>query len=73
MIVCLCKVTTDRDVATAVDNGARSVEDIGRVCGAGTGCGACKTAIAELIDQHCPSGGDCGSCERGHMAEHVAA
>ncbi|MGE5181114.1 MAG: bacterioferritin-associated ferredoxin [Acidobacteriota bacterium] len=48
MIVCLCHPTSDRDVDAIIDEGARSVEDIGRRCGAGTGCGSC---VEELRDR----------------------
>jgi bacterioferritin-associated ferredoxin len=48
MIVCACHPTSDRDVDAVIDDGARTVEDIGRRCGAGTGCGAC---IDELRDR----------------------
>ena len=73
MIVCLCKVTTDRDVAAAVADGARTVEDIGRACGAGTGCGTCKPLIAGLIDRYCPTSGEpCSGCDRMEPAEQAA-
>ncbi|MCB9570711.1 MAG: (2Fe-2S)-binding protein [Kofleriaceae bacterium] len=42
MIVCLCHPASDRDVDACIRQGARSVDDIGRMCGAGTGCGACR-------------------------------
>ncbi len=48
MIVCLCHPTSDRDLDAIIDDGARSVEEIGRRCGAGTGCGSC---VAELRDR----------------------
>jgi bacterioferritin-associated ferredoxin len=48
MIVCLCHPTSDRDVDSIIDDGARSVEEIGRRCGAGTGCGTC---VDELRDR----------------------
>jgi bacterioferritin-associated ferredoxin len=47
VIVCLCHPTSDRDVDAIIDEGARTVEDIGRRCGAGTGCGACVGELHE--------------------------
>jgi bacterioferritin-associated ferredoxin len=44
----LCFPTSDRDVDNAIDDGARTVAEIGRRCGAGTGCGAC---VDELRDR----------------------
>jgi bacterioferritin-associated ferredoxin len=63
MIVCACHPASDRDVDAVIDEGARTVEDIGRRCGAGTGCGAC---IDELRDRLAAKGAngcprDCAS------------
>jgi len=44
----LCFPTSDRDVDHAIEEGARTVAEIGRRCGAGTGCGAC---VDELRDR----------------------
>jgi len=56
MIVCLCHPTSDRDVDAIIDEGARTVEDIGRRCGAGTGCGSC---VEELRDRLSAKGAGC--------------
>jgi bacterioferritin-associated ferredoxin len=63
VLVCLCHPTSDRDLDTVIDEGARTVQEIGQRCGAGTGCGAC---VEELRDRllakganHCPR--DCAS------------
>jgi bacterioferritin-associated ferredoxin len=61
MIVCLCHPTSDRDVDTIIDEGARTVEDIGRRCGAGTGCGAC---VGELHERLAAKGACGSSCTR---------
>ncbi len=53
MIVCLCKAVTDRDVARAIDGGARTVDEVTRCTGAGTGCGACREAIGCAVSQAC--------------------
>ncbi len=50
MIVCLCHPTTDRDIDAIIDDGARTVEEISRRCGAGTGCGACLGELRERLD-----------------------
>ena len=49
MIVCHCKVVRDRDIASAIDSGAATVDAIGEMCGAGRGCGACHEYIADMI------------------------
>jgi bacterioferritin-associated ferredoxin len=48
VLVCICHPTSDRDVDAVIDDGARTVQDIGRRCGAGTVCGAC---VEELRDR----------------------
>ncbi|MBV8756925.1 MAG: (2Fe-2S)-binding protein [Deltaproteobacteria bacterium] len=59
MIVCFCHPTSERDVDAIIDDGARTVEDIGRRCGAGTGCGSC---LEELRDRLVAKG--CAGCPR---------
>jgi bacterioferritin-associated ferredoxin len=49
MIVCLCYPASDREIDAVIDDGARSVEDIGRKCGAGTGCGTCVGELRERL------------------------
>jgi bacterioferritin-associated ferredoxin len=48
VLICLCHPTSHRDLDAVIDDGARSVEEIGERCGAGTGCGAC---VDELRDR----------------------
>jgi bacterioferritin-associated ferredoxin len=50
MIVCICKRVTDRQVNSAIIEGASTVEEVGRACKAGTGCGACTEQIQDMID-----------------------
>ncbi|HUJ61731.1 MAG TPA: (2Fe-2S)-binding protein [Kofleriaceae bacterium] len=50
MIVCLCYPTSDRELDAIIDEGARTVEEIGRRCGAGTGCGNCLAELRERIE-----------------------
>jgi bacterioferritin-associated ferredoxin len=61
MIVCFCHPTSDRDVDAIIDDGARTVEDIGRRCGAGTGCGSCVDDLRDRLAQRgaagCPRDG----------------
>ena len=51
MIVCHCRVVNDDQIARAVAAGARTVADVGRVTGAGSGCGSCVFALKRLISQ----------------------
>jgi len=45
----MCHPTSDRDVDAIIDEGARTVEEISRRCGAGTGCGACVDELRERL------------------------
>ncbi len=57
MLVCLCHPTSDTDIASHVDEGARTLDDIAVQCGAGTGCGACAGHIEEMLDDLVAEGG----------------
>lgn len=61
MIVCLCKGVSCSTVRRAIGEGAMSVEDVGRACGAGTDCGGCQGAIEDLLASEVPQ---VASCER---------
>jgi bacterioferritin-associated ferredoxin len=49
MYVCLCRAVSDTKIATAIRDGATTVDDVGRVCDAGTQCGKCRTTIEFMI------------------------
>jgi len=51
MLVCLCHPSSDRAIDAVIDDGARTVEEIGQRCGAGTGCGACVDDLRERLQQ----------------------
>ena len=71
MIVCFCHPTSDRDVDAVIDEGARTVEDIGRRCGAGTGCGSCVEDLRERLSQR-GAGGCPRDCDREPADEDAA-
>jgi bacterioferritin-associated ferredoxin len=60
MLVCLCHPANERDIDECIRDGARSVEDIGEMCGAGTGCGACREELRERLERS----GICGDSDR---------
>jgi bacterioferritin-associated ferredoxin len=45
---------TDRKVRKAIDRGASTVDEVGRACGAGTGCGGCRPEIEAMLCSACP-------------------
>jgi bacterioferritin-associated ferredoxin len=51
MIVCHCFCVSDREIRSCARAGARSVSDVGRSCGAGTGCGGCRPEIASIVER----------------------
>lgn len=52
MIVCHCRVVTDRAVAVAVAEGARSLAAVCRSTGAGQDCGSCVFSLKRLVCEH---------------------
>ncbi len=52
MIVCHCRVVTDRAVADAVAEGARSLAAVCRSTGAGQDCGSCVFSLKRLVCEH---------------------
>lgn len=51
-IVCNCKLVTRKEVMKAIVRGALTVDEVGTLTGAGTGCGRCKPIIAQCIEGH---------------------
>lgn len=51
MIVCHCRVVSDREVERAIDEGATSLADVCRVTGAGRDCGGCVLSVRGLLCQ----------------------
>ncbi|MBQ7566047.1 MAG: (2Fe-2S)-binding protein, partial [Oscillospiraceae bacterium] len=45
-LACTCHNVTYAKVREAVANGARTVDDVARITGAGTACGKCKEFLA---------------------------
>ena len=72
MIVCLCTGSSDRDVARALEAGAKAVSEIGESCGAGRDCGYCHSALLAILEgrscEGCPSR-DTLECDRLQRAQ----
>jgi bacterioferritin-associated ferredoxin len=49
MYVCICRAVTDREVKSAIDLGARTVQAVTQACCAGDDCGACHEMIEDMI------------------------
>lgn len=48
--VCYCLNITNGDIKEAVENGARTLEEVQEKTGAGTACGACLDQIEVLVN-----------------------
>lgn len=49
MYVCLCRGVSERKVRSAISRGARTVEEVGAACGAGTRCKGCWPLIDDML------------------------
>jgi bacterioferritin-associated ferredoxin len=49
VLVCHCHRICDRTIRESIREGARSIDEVGDACRAGTGCGGCRPAIAGLL------------------------
>ncbi len=49
MLVCHCNGVSDRTVRRVVREGALTVAEVGRTCGAGTCCQGCSSTIGRII------------------------
>jgi bacterioferritin-associated ferredoxin len=52
VIVCHCRVVTDRQVADVVRGGAASLSSVCRTTGAGQDCGSCVFSVKRLVCEH---------------------
>jgi bacterioferritin-associated ferredoxin len=48
--ICLCRVVTRSTIEAAIAAGARTVEEVGQRCGAGTECGKCQRNIMRILN-----------------------
>ncbi len=49
MVICYCAGVREGEIRHAIRSGACSLRDVARACGAGTGCGTCCVAVAEIL------------------------
>ena len=61
MIVCVCHGVSDREIKTAIKNGAASVADLSANLGVATCCGCCRETCEDMVAEAACSGGGCGS------------
>lgn len=51
MYVCICAGASESEVRSAIAAGARTVDDIGDRCAAGTGCGSCLDRLDAMLEE----------------------
>jgi bacterioferritin-associated ferredoxin len=49
MIVCVCASVSERKLRAVIADGATTMTEIERRCGAGAACGACRSAVRECL------------------------
>jgi bacterioferritin-associated ferredoxin len=49
MYTCICLAVTEDEVLETIEDGARTEDEVGERCGAGTGCGSCLDRICGLL------------------------
>jgi bacterioferritin-associated ferredoxin len=47
--VCICFAVSDVELTGVIADGARTEEEVGDACGAGTGCGNCLDRICDRL------------------------
>ena len=53
MLICHCHAVSDGTIRESIRDGARSTDEVGAMCKAGTCCGGCRPAIEGLLRQVC--------------------
>lgn len=51
VLLCQCNTVFEHEVIACVRRGARSVDEVGDGCEAGTGCGSCRGAIKTILEE----------------------
>jgi bacterioferritin-associated ferredoxin len=54
--VCICHAVTTDEVTAEIAAGARTEEEVGDRCLAGTGCGSCVDRICDMLRTLTPEG-----------------
>jgi bacterioferritin-associated ferredoxin len=49
MIVCVCAGVSERKLRAVIADGATTMREIERRCGAGAGCGSCRPAVRQCL------------------------
>jgi bacterioferritin-associated ferredoxin len=50
--VCICRVVSSTTVRATIADGARTVRQVAKACGAGQDCGRCVAHVRALLEEH---------------------
>ncbi len=73
MWVCLCKAVNDRQIRAAINDGARSPEEIAARCRATTGCGGCLPLVCRMLADHLAAEAYFSDCRSERVAVGAAS
>lgn len=51
VLLCQCNSIFEHEVLACIRRGARTVDEVGDGCDAGTGCGSCRGAIKTMLEE----------------------
>ena len=54
MYICLCNAITEREVRECARRGCCSLDELSMQLGVGSGCGKCRPAAKEILDETRP-------------------
>ena len=66
MLVCHCTGVSDRAIRKLVRDGAMTLDEVSRSCGAGSCCGGCVPAVEEVIHNEASHRGAAETTGTGH-------
>ena len=58
MYICICEQVTDKQIKTAIKQGASCMRDLRKELGIASQCGQCGRCAKDLLKKHC-SGNSC--------------
>jgi bacterioferritin-associated ferredoxin len=50
--ICLCEAVTNSVIRKVIEEGAGTLDEVGRACGAGTVCGKCRRHLFVMLREY---------------------
>ncbi|XMB86364.1 (2Fe-2S)-binding protein [Mycoplasmatota bacterium WC44] len=51
-VICVCKNVSKEEIKEAINNGAKTIDEIANKTGATTGCGLCEPIIKDILREN---------------------